>query len=362
MAEGRPKLTAVSGVGGKGPACFLVEARGKRLLLDLGYGPQPGVVPNVDGVGKIDALLLSHGHRDHAGSLSLRSKIGNPPVYATGIVAARLPPDAAANPLPLQGSTEVLGIPIRTGRNGHAPGGIWLHLDVGDGLIYMGDYSLESLLYAFDPPPGTGTVIVDGSYGSYDVALSECQKALEPLVRSGPILLPVPDNGRGPEMALWLARSVDAPISLDDAMRASLRRLADGENASVRDGLRSELAALADGAKAIGEPRGIMLATSADGTSGTVAELLPRWERGPEPQVVFTGYVPPGTPAERLVKSGRGRSTRWNVHPRLRDTAEVVRAVAARTIVPAFCDPSHMPALTAALAPARVTMDLPVEL
>jgi hypothetical protein len=110
----------------------------------------------------------------------------------------------------------------------------------------MGDYSLESLLYAFDPPPGAGTVIVDGSYGSYDTPLSECQKQLEPLVRSGPILLPVPDNGRGPEMALWIARSVDAPIALDDAMRASLRRLANGESVSVRDGLASELAALAD--------------------------------------------------------------------------------------------------------------------
>jgi Cft2 family RNA processing exonuclease len=361
MAEGA-KLTAVSGVGGKGPACFLVEAGGKRLMLDLGYGPQPGLTPNVDHVGRIDALLLSHGHRDHSGSLSLRAKIGNPPVFASTIVASRLPPEIGATPLPLHGSTEVLGIPVRTGRNGHAPGGIWMHLGVGDGLIYMGDYSLESLIYAFDPPPSTGTVIIDGSYGSYDTALSECQKQLEPLARSGPILLPVPDNGRGPEMALWLARSIDAPIALDDAMRASLKRLADGESASIRDGLAAELAALAERADPIGAPRGIMLAGTADGTGGAVAELLPRWEHEAKPQFVFTGYVPPGTPAEQLVKTGRGRYIRWNVHPRLRDNAEIVRTVAARTVVPAFCDLSHMPALTAAFAPARVTMDLPITL
>jgi hypothetical protein len=105
-----------------------------------------------------------------------------------------------------------------------------------------------------------------------------------------------------------------------------------------------------------------MLAGTADGTGGAVAELLPRWERAAEPQFLFTGYVPPGTPAERLVKKGRGRYIRWNVHPRLRDNAEIVRSVAARTVVPAFCDPGHMPALTAALAPAHVTMDLPITL
>ena len=31
-------LRIISGVGAKGPACFLLEAQGKRLMLDLGYG------------------------------------------------------------------------------------------------------------------------------------------------------------------------------------------------------------------------------------------------------------------------------------------------------------------------------------
>ncbi len=60
-----------------------------------------------------------------------------------------------------------------------------------------------------------------------------------------------------------------------------------------------------------------MLAASADGTSGATAKLLAGFENKPEVTILFTGYVNPGTPAERLVKSGRAQTMRWNVHPRL---------------------------------------------
>ena len=77
---------------------------------------------------------------------------------------------------------------------------------------------------------------------------------------------------------------------------------------------------------------------------------------------LFTGYVNPNTPAERLTKSGRAQTLRWNVHPRLADTVETVTAVQAKTVIPAFCDRAQLPALTSALAPAHVTMDGPVEI
>lgn len=362
MPANQARLQIVSGAGAKGPACFVVHTGGPRLMLDLGYGPQPGLWPDVDGVGHIDALLLSHGHADHAGGLKLRPKIGNPPLWATAIVARGLPPGLAAHSLPLNGTTEVLGVKVRTGRSGHAPGGIWLHLEVGDGLLYMGDNATESVLYAADPPPPAATVILDASYGNYDTPLADCQAQLAECIARGPLLLPAPENGRGPEIALHLDQAGLAMPHLGQVMRNALQRLATVDNDCLRPGVAARLASIAAQAPAISGPRGVMLANRADGTSGEAAEFLVRWAAATEPAIVFTGYLPPGTPAAELTESGRARYLRWNVHPRLSDNVALFRDTGAATVVPAFGDAKYLPDWQRAFAPARVVLQGPVPL
>jgi Cft2 family RNA processing exonuclease len=362
MTNGSASLKVISGVGAKGPACFVVEAAGKRLMLDLGEGPPPGLLPDVDGLGRVDAIVLSHGHKDHVGGLSLLPKLGNPPVYATDIVARGLPKGISVRSLPAGGKADVLGIAVETGRNGHAPGGIWLRFAIGNGLLYTGDFSTESNLYAYDPPLPAATALMDCSYGGYDKPIAECWANLAPFLERGPLLLPVPANGRGPEIALEIARHGRTDIFVDDAMQAALRRLCQDDGVSVRSGAVDEIKRLAAVSKPIESASGVMFAASADGTSGATARLLAQWEHTAEPAIVFTGYVPPGTPADRLIKSGRAHFLRWNVHPRLSDAVATAHAVQAKTIIPAFCDRSQLAALSAALAPAWVTMDTPVEI
>jgi glyoxylase-like metal-dependent hydrolase (beta-lactamase superfamily II) len=353
-------LRIISGVGAKGPACFLLEAQGKRLMLDLGYGPQPGLWPNVDDVGRVDALLLSHSHKDHISGLSLLPKIGNPPIFATEITAKKLPEGTKVHALPVQGRGDVLGIPVDTGRNGHAPGGIWMRFHGGTGLLYTGDYSTESALYAFDMPPKSRTVLLDSSYGEDDTPLAIRQQALAPYF-DGDVLLPAPADGRGPDIALYLYRAGKA-IHLDDTTRAAIVDLTGLARAYLRDGVDTELAALAEMAPPPGEPFGATFSTPADGSGGETAELIANWEHASEPAIVFTGYIPPGCPADRLVKNGRAKFLRWNVHPRLSDTIALVRSTGAATVIPAFCDRKVLPALRAALKPANVTMDATVTL
>jgi Cft2 family RNA processing exonuclease len=366
MSTAAGSLRLISGVGAKGPACFILHAAGKRLMLDLGEGPPPGKLPEVDGVGPLDALILSHGHKDHIGGLSLLGKkLGRPPVYATASVAAALPKDLDVRPLPISGATEVLGIEITTGRNGHAPGGVWLHFAVNGGVLYTGDWSAESILYAYDPPAKpAATALLDCSYAGYDKPIAACWTALAPFVARGPLLLPVPANGRGPEIALEIFRRGFSEIFVDEAMRDALERLATRDRPSLRSGAAEDIARLAAAAKPIdaAHPRGVMLAASADGSSGATARLLAAWEPAAEPAIVFTGYVTPGTPAERLVKSGRGKFVRWNVHPLLSDVVALVQAIKPKTVIPAFCDRAQLPLLAEKLAPARATMEQTVAL
>ena len=172
----------------------------------------------------------------------------------------------------------------------------------------------------------------------------------------------MPANGRGPEIALEFLRYGRTDIYVDDAMDRALRQLCTTDTASVRGEVDDDMKALAVTVKPIETARGVMLAASADGTSGATKQLLEQWAHLAEPAVVFTGYRAPDTPADRLIKSGRAQFLRWNVHPRLSDAAALVRGVKAKIVIPAFCDRSQLPALAQALAPAQVTMDGPVRL
>jgi len=109
-------------------------------------------------------------------------------------------------------------------------------------------------------------------------------------------------------------------------------------------------------------PRLTAIACVEDATSSEAARLVGGWEHASTPAIVFTGYVPPCTSAERLTQSGRARYLRWNVHPTLSDNAQLVRKVRAETVIPAFGDAKHIDAWRAAFAPSNVILETPVVL
>jgi hypothetical protein len=351
------RLRALSGAGGKGPACFLLETDHARLLLDLGYGPQPGVWPNLDGVGRVDAIVLTHAHADHAGGLSLADQIGSPTVYATAAVLEQIGCRLPTRELPVNGVATLCDIPFTTGRNGHAPGGVWLHAALGEGLLYTGDYAVESLIYAFDAPPPATTVILDASYGAYEDSLDTCIARLAPYLDAGRCLLPVPAMGRGAEMAWQYAQHTGCLPRLADDVRTAIARLAaDPAAHAIKPEAVASLRTLAADAPAAADGDAPLFVSPADGSRGAAAAHLEQWANGTDP-IVFTGYLPPGTPAQALTDSGRAHYVRWNVHPRLGDNVALARACGARTVLPAFGDRRHLDIWAQAFSPARILLN-----
>lgn len=331
-------LTAFSGLGGKTPAAFLLEIAGRRILLDLGEGPTPGQRPDLDGIGRVDAIFLSHAHIDHVGAIDLWPRLGRPPVFATRITFDALPllglhlPPEACHDLPLQGPAHLSDLPVSVGRSGHALGGIWLHLPQQGGALYMGDWSRESGLLPFDPPPRADLVITDLSYGDRDQALAQQVPALADSIAPGTVL-PVPILGRGADMARRLAALGLSPVVCPQ-VRAELQ------------GALPDLRCVATASEA--RDGDVVIAADTERAGDLVSCLIadPRGWR-----FVFTGHVAPGSPAAGLIAQGRASRRPWNVHPRARDQLWLAHVTGARHLVPAFGASGDAPDLARALAP-----------
>jgi Cft2 family RNA processing exonuclease len=245
--------------------------------------------------------------------------------------------------VPIRGRCEIAGIAVETGADGHAPGGVWMRLNVGDGLLYMGDYSFESRLYVFDHPPPTPTMIFDNSYGDAEETIEQQQRRIVDILAKGPALLPVPPDGRGPELATVLLEA-GLEVAIDEQVRSVAVMLTQAARESARRESIPRLERLIRNARQLdaeAEPKGAMVAHGGSGDVGVAGALIRRWQDKPDPTILFTGHVASGTTGRRLVESGRALFQRWNVHPRASDNLALIGSVRPRRIIPAFGESKH---------------------
>jgi glyoxylase-like metal-dependent hydrolase (beta-lactamase superfamily II) len=337
----RPWAMILSGLGEKGPACIQLWTGRKMWLLDVGLGPEATSPFNPHWLRGADAVFITHDHIDHIGGAAHAIRAGLP-IHATAQTARALPPGADLRLLPEQGQTVIDGVTVTTGRNGHAHGGVWLHVALGQtqislgNLFYSGDWSEESEWFPFDPPPAASTALIDASYHRDSVAQPARRVALDAaLERMSPetqVLFPVPPSGRAAELALHLSRL--GSVTLDDACRSALSGgIAAGVQGAAADRLAPLIAAPFD------PTARFLICDTPNADAGMAWRIIQGWRDsgalGQRGVVFFTGHM---TAHARAIAAHGGHFARWNVHPPLGDQKRMLARLGAHHFAPLFCN------------------------
>lgn len=274
-------------------SCHLVEAAGKRVLLDCGMlqGGREAEARNRAPFGfdpaSIDALVLSHAHIDHCGRIPLLAKRG----FAGAIHAqaatcdllpvmlldsaslsersaerenrarrADLPPvmplytatDVAAvqkrlRPQAYDAPVEILpGIALRLHEAGHILGSAVVELRAeGRTLVFSGDLGMRGTPILRDPAPrpAADLVLLESTYGDRNhrdraATVAELGEILaHARADGGNVVIPAFAVGRSQELLYWFAEHFDdwqlAPwtIFLDSPMAAKVMAIYDRHEA-----------------------------------------------------------------------------------------------------------------------------------
>jgi Cft2 family RNA processing exonuclease len=325
-------VEALGGSGEEARNCFHVSSGGKRFLLDC------GVLREISTIGRVyplitkeiasstDAVFLSHAHEDHSAALPYLYELGyRGPVFChpetmalaksfmrkwVSFVKDRggiLPFDESNidlldfHPLEL-GVNKLSNVKVLAGRSAHMLGSLWYHFDFGGTtLLYTGDACFDSLLLKADEMPACDVLIADAAYAARTIdQKQQYEKILasvdETICKNGTTLLPVPSNGRGIDLFLYLLER-KVPLIVDRSILKSMLALKDKARWTCESSLwdaKGSFAEAQDGASdnlegyAVLCPDGMM-------TSPVSAHYLGKIKNDSGNKIIISGHVASGS-------------------------------------------------------------------
>jgi len=315
-----------------------------RLLLDYGLltgnPPQfPVATPDPD------AVVVSHGHLDHVGSIpSLLSGDRRPPIHWTP-PTRELALTLARDTLKLHGGTydcpfteeevrrvtevsethgyresfEAAGHEVTFYDAGHIPGSAHVLVDDGDTrLLYTGDFHTadQRLVAGTTARPDADVVVCESTYSDVehdsrrDVEERFAESVETTLWEGGSVVVPAFAIGRTQEMLL-ICEAYDIPCYVDgmgkrvtemlrqypgfvrdaDALR---RAKSHARFVTGRDGQRRRIA----------EQKAAIVTTSGMLSGGPAMTYVPAIRANPVNKIAMTGYQVEGTPGRDLLETG----------------------------------------------------------
>ena len=251
------RVTALGSAREVGRSCFLLSTPESRIMLDCGFNvaaPRDYAFPYLDvpefNINDLDAVIISHPHIDHVGSLPYLFKMGyRGPIYCTAPtrdVAALLCLDMIDIAVkegndPMYNTNDVKemvkhticldyeevsditpDVRITLYNAGHNLGSSLVHMHIGNGLhnfLYSGDYNYETsnLLGAASTRfPRLESVMMEATYGTSKDDTPTRKESEDELIKiinevaqqKGKILMPVLGVGRSQECMLILERAM----------------------------------------------------------------------------------------------------------------------------------------------------------
>ncbi|WP_267163072.1 MBL fold metallo-hydrolase [Halovenus salina] len=319
------------------------------LLLDYGLETSTPLQYPVGDVDP-DAVVVSHGHLDHAGAVpSLLTGDSRPPIHWTPPTRA-LTLTLAEDTLKLHGNTlqcpftethvrrttqvsqthgyresfEAAGHKVTLYNAGHIPGSAHVHVDDGETtLLYtadigpVGDESIQRLVDGSTARPEADIVITESTYA--DVEHTDRTRVEESFVESvqttvwegGTVIVPVFAIGRAQELLLvCAANNIDCYLDgMAREVTETLRRHPDfvrDHDALARAKSNARFVSGRDGQRErIAGQNTVILTTAGMLGGGPVVSYIPEIRQNPTNKVAMTGYQVEGTPGRELLESGR---------------------------------------------------------
>ncbi len=338
---GKMEVTFLGGADEIGRSAVLVDG---SLLLDYGMASEsPPQYP----VGDVDpdAVVVSHGHLDHAGAVPALMSSGDlPPVHWTP-PTRELATTLAEDTLKLHGSTprcpftdtdvrrltqasethgydetfEAAGYEVTLYNAGHIPGSAHVLVDDGDTrLLYTGDFHTgdQRLVAPSTARPEADAVVCESTYSdvSHEARDAVEQRFAESVKQTvwegGTVVVPAFAIGRTQEaMLVCAAHDIDCYVDgMGKRVTKQLKR--HPEFLRDADALRGATSSARfvtgrDGQrKRIAEQNAVIITTSGMLNGGPAMTYVPAIRHHPTNKVALTGYQVEGTPGRQLLDTG----------------------------------------------------------